>query len=561
MKKRIFLCFAFCMMISLMSGCNSNHRQNEPTEDEIIEELLKDDLNATQFKVYFNYMDGSEYQYVTVQPNKIVLRPSTPKREGYRFIDWYTDKNYTETYQFSNPVTKSIMLYAKWEVSEMEDYSYLLDEYLPNEVTEDLEFPTKINEVQGSHLIWSTSDEYTISSLGVVNPGYEDITVTVTLEVNIQGESIFYSRDCVVKGISFGKLKTGDVVFGYCSTWNFKGFSDDELSKAKLKADVINVSFAYVNKDFTLDMTDVLSSLITKTGYLSARKKGVRVVLSIQGYGDNSKNFSNAAANESTRKKFVESVLNVVEKYHFDGIDIDWEYPGWFTPTYKDSEKENYTLLIKELYETLKAKDESYLLTAALPAGIDGYVRYDLAEVSKYLDYIHLMSYDLETSASAVHHTALYSSTGSVTNTLTTTQTGSGDASVKLYVNQGVPKEKIVLGVAFYGKYTYVANKKNGGIGTATTKSGYSTITYTRIAQNYLSKIGDGVIYYWDNECCAPYLFVEEDMMFITYENEKSIKEKCKYVDEEGLGGIMIWEIGEDETGTLMKAVNRGMHR
>ncbi len=557
MAKRIFVVFAFCLMISLMTGCKKGDGcfNKGPSEDEIIAELLKDEPGATEFRVYFNYMDGSDYQMVTVQQNKLVMRPTKPIRDGYRFVDWYVDKDFSATYQFSNAVTKSIMLYAKWEVFETVDYSYLLDEYLPEEVTSNLDFPNRIEEVQGSHLIWSTSDEYTINSLGVVNPGREDITVTVTMEVNIQGESTFYSRDCVVKGITFGELRPGNALFGYCSTWNFSGFGDTELAKKQLKADVINVSFAYVNKDFTLDMSDVLPSLATETGYLSARKQGVRVVLSIQGYGDNSKNFSNAASNDATRKKFASVVLEAVEKYHFDGIDIDWEYPGWFSAS-SNAEAEKFTLLIKELYETLKAKDETYLLTAALPGGAYGYVRYNLADVSQYLDFIHLMSYDLEASAQALHHTALYSNDGK-----TTTQTGSGAASVNLFVNRGVPKEKIVLGVAFYGKYTTVSSSVNGGIGSKTTSSSYKTITYTRISELYLNRLGDGVTYYWDSVCHAPYLFVEEDMMFITYDDEKSIKDKCLYVRDNDLGGIMIWEIGEDQTGTLMAAVNSGMRR
>ncbi len=560
MSRKIFLIFVFCLFVSLTTGCkkkcgDENGPSPEPTEAEIIAALLKDEPGATEFRVYFNYMDGSDYQKVEVQKDKIVMRPEKPIREGYRFIDWYIDSDFSSTYQFSTLVTKSIMLYAKWEEFETVDYSYLLDEYVPNEVSDNLTFPNKIQDVQGSHLIWTTSDPYTITNLGVVNPGRKDITVTVNLEVNIQGESSFYSRDCLVKGIEFGSLQQGDALFGYCSTWNFNGFGDDELTEERLKVDALNVSFAYVNNDFTLDMSDILPSLTTETGYLAARKKGVRVVLSIQGYGDNSLNFSKAASNDATRKKFARVVLEAMEKYHFDGVDIDWEYPGWFSST-TSGEAENFTLLIKELYDALKAKDEDYLITAAIPAGAYGYVRYNLKDVSEYLDYIHLMSYDLEASSQAVHHTALYSDDGRHT-----THTGSGAASVDLFVRRGVPIEKIVLGVAFYGKYTTVASSVDGGIGTATTSSSYKTMTYTVIYNRYLSRIDDGVTYYFDKKCQAPYLYVEDEQRFITYDDEKSIKAKCQYVRDNDLGGVMIWEIGEDGIGTLMEAVNSGMRR
>ena len=55
--------------------------------------------------------------------------------------------------------------------------------------------------------------------------------------------------------------------------------------------------------------------------------------------------------------------------------------------------------LVKELNEALKAKNPELLLTAAIPAGSEGHKRFDLAECSKHLDYIHLMTYDLEASS------------------------------------------------------------------------------------------------------------------------------------------------------------------
>ena len=81
------------------------------------------------------------------------------------------------------------------------------------------------------------------------------------------------------------------------------------------------------------------------------------------------------------------------------------------------------------------------------------------------------------------------------------------------------------------------------------------------IKSRYLDSVGDGVHYFWDSTCKAPYLYVEDSKMFITYDNEESIAEKCRFMRNNSLGGVMIWELGEDQVGDLMKAVNQGMKR
>ena len=72
----------------------------------------------------------------------------------------------------------------------------------------------------------------------------------------------------------------------------------------------------------------------------------------------------------------------------------------------------------------------------------------------------------------------------------------------------------------------------------------------------YLNRVGNGVTEYWDSTCCAPYLYDADNNYFITYENERSIKEKAKFVRQNSLAGVMIWELGEDsDERDLMKAV------
>ncbi|MBE6131584.1 MAG: hypothetical protein E7183_07660 [Erysipelotrichaceae bacterium] len=517
-------------------------------EESEIDKLLKDEEGATEFRVYFNYMDDSEYVMVTVSLNKVVVRPNKPSRDGFKFLGWYTDESGTNLYNFNTPITKSIMLYAIWEEIPFVDYTYLLNEIVPNVVSEDFELYRRNPYNDDIHLAWVSSDPQTISPTGIVIPGDETEIVTLTMEVIDDGYSTFFSKDVEVEPATFNELRSGRTIFGYYASYNFNGYTEDQL-----KCNVINLSFAYVTYDYKLDMNSLNEQILY--GALAARKQGVRVVLSIQGYGDESKNFKDAASTPENRAIFIKNIVDVVDKYHFNGVDLDWEYPGWFTPLKKDSDAENYTALCQELNTALKEKNPDYLLTAAIPGGAEGFKRYNLAECSKYLDYIHLMTYDLEASSKVYHHTALYANVGKGTATDAAVK-----ESVEIFKLKGVPAEKIVVGIAFYGKYTTPVSSTNGGLGSDSKTGKYTTLTYARIKSNFLNRVGDTVTEYWDSICYAPYLYDSAYNYFITYENARSINEKAKYMRKNGLGGVMIWELGEDSSdGELMAAVVSSM--
>ena len=523
---------------------NNNNNNNNSDVNNELDELLKDEEGATTFRVYFNYMDESEYQVVNVNINKVVVRPNKPEREGYKFIGWYTDKDGVTPYNFSTPITKSIMLYAIWEEIPFVDYTDLLNEIVPNVVSDDFELYRRSPYDDSIRLAWVSSDPQTISPTGVVIPGDETEKVTLTMEVIKDGYSTFFSKEVEVEPVEFKPLQPQRAIFGYYASYNFDGYTEDQL-----ECDVINLSFAYVSSTFGLDMHSLNDQILY--GALAARKQGVRVVLSIQGYGDESKNFKDAASTPENRAIFIENIVNVVEKYHFNGVDLDWEYPGWFTPSKKDSDAEEFTALCQELNTALKEKNPEYLLTAAIPGGAEGHTRYNLKECSKYLDYIHLMTYDLEASSKVYHHTALYANMGKGTAT-----NAAVHESVETFKLKGVPAEKIVIGIAFYGKYTTPTTSVNGGLGGNSKNEKYTTLTYSSIKSMFLNRVGDAVTEYWDSVCYAPYLYDSAYNYFITYENARSINEKAKYLRKNGLGGVMIWELGEDSSdGDLMAAV------
>lgn len=520
MIRKLFFIFAIICM-TFIGSCNEPQEEKTPT-----------------FNVTFDEMLGEELIVKVVEEGKTVEYFVPKLNEGFNFIGWTLDISTNELFDFNTVITENINLYAVWEedVPAVKDYSYIIDEYVPDVLTTSIELPRTLDDL---NLIWSTSNNYTLTNNGELFRSRVDEKVTVYLTVYDYGVTTSFEKEVTVKAIEFKELDSNNLVFGYYSTWNFFGYTDMMLETC----DVINLCFGYVTADFKVDATSIIPYI---NQVLKAREAGIRVVLSIQGYSTAGTNFSKAASTDAGRRSLAESMLRVIEKYHLDGIDIDWEYPGYNTGTSVAVDKANYTLLCKQIVETLKAANPDYLVTAAIPGGSNGTSRFDLGSVAKYLDYIHIMTYDVQNGSYATHHSPLYKSSATLSGC-------SVQESVNSYISCGVPKSKIVIGLAFYGKRTKATSLGGRASG------GYKAIVYTALVEDYLSRIGNGVTYGFDEAAQAPYLLDTQNGYFITYEDEYSIAAKCKFAVDQNIAGVMIWEIGEDTTGTLITAVNKGI--
>ncbi len=129
----------------------------------------------------------------------------------------------------------------------------------------------------------------------------------------------------------------------------------------------------------------------------------------------------------------------------------------------------------------------------------------------------------------------------------------SADRSVQNFIAAGVPAYKIGLGAAFYGKGWEAENINANGLGQKRIKSvqggGYSKIKDTLINQNGYKK-------FYDKKAKASYLFNPTTKILITYDDEKSIKAKCKYIKKKKLAGIFFWEYFSDPKGYLLSEIN-----
>src|SRR5215207_6148110 len=315
----------------------------------------------------------------------------------------------------------------------------------------------------------------------------------------------------------------------------------------------INYAFVDVKDNRALlrnEATDTIN--LRKLSELKMKKPDLKILISLGGWTW-SKNFSDAVLTDSSTKNFANSCIAIMAKYNLDGVDIDWEYPGMKGDNnkFRPEDREHYTLLFKYLREGLdsisKITRSTYLVTTAVGASQSYIDHTEMDKVQQYADYINIMSYDYKGGNDTIsgHHTNLYTSPNDPDEE-------SADQSIKAFMAAGVPAGKIVIGIAFYGKAWQMQSDDNNGLFRRTEKPARGG-GFTYLKDSVINK--NGFIRYWDSKARAPYLFNQEKKIFITYDDEESVKQKCKYVKDHDLAGVMFWEYNSDKKEYLLKTI------
>jgi chitinase len=265
--------------------------------------------------------------------------------------------------------------------------------------------------------------------------------------------------------------------------------------------------------------------------------------------------FSDAALTEQSRQPFIQSAVDFIGLYDLDGLDIDWEYPGMpgAGHAFRSEDRENFTNLLKEIRERFDKADtkkgRKLLLTIAAGAEVDFLAHTEMAEAQKYLDTVNLMAYDYYepgSGPSTGHHAPLFTNPSDPIKV-------SANASVIAFEKAGVPSERLVLGVPFYGHiWGEVADRDHGLYQPGKPIPN----AYTPFSLIDSSMLNHGFTRYWDSTSSVPYLYSTERHVFVSYEDVESITAKCRYVVSHKLGGIMFWSYTNDSDGKLLKAID-----
>lgn len=297
--------------------------------------------------------------------------------------------------------------------------------------------------------------------------------------------------------------------------------------------DAVIYAFVEINPDGTLNVP--APTYLRQLVQLKLEKPQLQVIAAIGGWG--TEGFSDAASTPTSRYNFAREAQKLVRDYGLDGIDIDWEYPGSSASGIKSTpqDRENFTLLITALRDVLG--NDAWLSVAG--TGENTYIRnsVEIDKIAPLITHFNLMSYDFtagETGENGRKHQAnLYPSDLSLPGY-------SVDEMVNNLINAGMPPEKILLGIPFYGR-----------LGATLTKS------YDDLRKDYINKNGYEVRF--DRQAQVPYL-VKNGQFAMSYDNALSIFLKGQYVLKNCLGGIFSWTSTYDQANILAKSMNESIY-
>jgi GH18 family chitinase len=382
-------------------------------------------------------------------------------------------------------------------------------------------------------------------------------------------------------------------VIAYFPNWGTYNTAHHNFSVSMIpweKVTVINHSFYSVDTSFKMvsidtfadyekqfehsgDWTQQLKGHIGEYKYYKEKYPDKKVLISIGGW-TRGENFHAMALTANSRATFINSVIEFLKKYPFlDGIDIDWEYPGISRP--KDpndqydrgcpggpEDKQNFTALLREIREAYNKNNlANKLLTIACSAGYDKLELQEPGIYYKYLDFINVMTYDFHGAWETItnHHAPLFANPDDPSGSapVDIKHKYNTEAALKVYTDvYAIPKNMLNIGAPFYsrgwknvngstgknGLFAQASGAPIGDLDDPQSPGGQNSFSTMKRLENTA-----GYVKYRDSYAKVPYLYNPELKVMLSYEDEQSLSDRCDFVNNNGYGGMIIWEISNDD--------------
>ncbi|KAG6187812.1 hypothetical protein E4U27_007679 [Claviceps purpurea] len=349
--------------------------------------------------------------------------------------------------------------------------------------------------------------------------------------------------------------KTLSRVIGYYEAWNARSTchktSPKDLPLAALTH--LNYAFAYLDptsfKITTMDAATPIS-LFDDLSDLKTTNPDLKIFVSIGGwtFSDNDTYtqpiFGNIARSSANRQLFADGLVSFLSYYGFDGVDLDWEYPGAPDRGGKKEDTKNYVELVKTLRATFDKTGRSLGITFTAPSSYWYLKWFDLPGMMKYCDWVNLMSYDLH-------------GTWDSTNPIGAIAQGHTNLTeiklaAELFWRVKIPAHKVALGFGFYGRAFTLSDPScttpgcpfSGGAkpGVCTKTSGY--LAYYEVQE--ILKKNPGISIMHDKQAAVKY-FTFDKNQWISYDDKDTFKQKVEWANSVGFSGSLIWASDLDD--------------
>ncbi|XP_036337628.1 probable chitinase 10 [Rhagoletis pomonella] len=340
-------------------------------------------------------------------------------------------------------------------------------------------------------------------------------------------------------------------VFCYLTSWSAKRPGAGKFLPSNIDPKLCtHVVYAFATlKDHKLsEATDDDPENYEQVIALREENPDLQVLLAIGGWAFGSKPFKELTSNVFRMNQFVYEAIEFLRDYKFNGLDVDWEYPRGA------EDRAAYVNLLRELRIAFEGEAKStglprLLLTAAVPASFEAIAAgYDVPEISKYLDFINVMTYDFhgQWERTVGHNSPLFplEATTGYQKKLTV------DFSAREWVKQGAPKEKLLIGMPTYGRSFELVNETQFDIGAPasgggkpgkfTNEAGF--LSYYEVC-SFLAAENTTLV--WDSEQQVPFAY--RGNQWVGFDDERSLKTKMEWLKEQGFGGIMVWSTDMDD--------------
>ncbi|KAM5467394.1 putative chitinase [Microsporum audouinii] len=325
----------------------------------------------------------------------------------------------------------------------------------------------------------------------------------------------------------------------------------------------INFAFALIDpQTFRIAPMDAqTASLYKRVTSLKIHQPDLKVWIAIGGWAMNDPGpyrttFSDLAKSTSAQDEFFESLITFMQKYNFDGVDIDWEYPWAEDRGGIPADFDNFVNFLRRLRERLNSTGRTYGLSITLPASY-WYLRgFNIIKMEPYLDWFNVMTYDIhgvwDSTVKAIGPYA-YAHTN-----LTEIQMG-----LELLWRNNINPARVIMGLGFYGR-SFTMEDPNcleagcrfkdgarGGVCTGTP----GVLSAAEI--NDIIKKGAKITF---DKTAAVKIVTWDTDQWVSWDDKETLKLKLDYANRRCLGGTMVWAIDLDD-GTLIDALGSNLGR